>query len=111
MKIKYLSFILCVILLPAVVCVWGLPARVSAQASGRIVVGDFSSGVQENGLPAGWQPHFFREFDHESHVFELKLASSSRGKITLHHPVTMKIKDSRSQEIRTLQRTFRIARS
>ena len=59
MKMIYHFFILRVILLSAVLCVWGLPVRVSAQVPDRIVVGDFSSGVQENGLPVGWQPYFF----------------------------------------------------
>ncbi len=67
MKIKYKFFILWVILLPALVCVWGLPARVSAQAPDRIVVGDFSSGVQEDGLPAGWQPLFFDKIPQHTH--------------------------------------------
>jgi hypothetical protein len=67
MKIRYQSIILWVILLSAVVCVWGFPARVSAQVFDRIVVGDFSSGVQEDGLPAGWQPLFFDKIPQHTH--------------------------------------------
>jgi len=67
MKIRYKSFILWVILLSAVMCVWGLPVQVSAQDLDRIVVGDFSSGIQEEGLPAGWQSLFFDKIPQHTH--------------------------------------------
>lgn len=44
-----------VLLLSAVVCVWGLHARVSAQDPGHIMVGDFSASEVGGQLPAGWQ--------------------------------------------------------
>lgn len=59
MKIRYQSFILWVMLHSAVVCVWGLPARASAQDLERIVVGDFSSSEKGEQLPAGWQEYNF----------------------------------------------------
>jgi len=54
-----------VILLAAVVCAWGLPARGSAQAPDRILVGDFSSGEVGEQPPAGWEALTFDQIpDH-----------------------------------------------
>lgn len=72
MKTKYQFFILWVILLPAVLCVWGLPVQVSAQDLDRIVVGDFSSGIQEEGLPARWQSLFFDKIPQHTHYEMVK---------------------------------------
>lgn len=72
MKIKDQFIILLVILLSAVVCAWGLPVRVSAQGSGRIMVGDFSSIEVGEQLPAGWQILTFDKIPNHTHYESIK---------------------------------------